>query len=111
MTLLALILLAASAAFADARKASLKTVDLGYAKYQSDVSLAEGVTSFLGVRYAAPPIGASYLLPFQIMNTDVYIRRSTFPRTSSAILCKRNAERHSTARPVLAGCWGGSDGF
>ena len=53
-------LLAAFAAVVNASNPSLKTVDLGYAKYQSDVSLAEGVTSFLGVRYAAPPTGASY---------------------------------------------------
>jgi carboxylesterase type B len=32
-------------------------VDLGYAKYQTDVSLEDGVTSFLGIRYAAPPTG------------------------------------------------------
>lgn len=34
---------------------SLRLVDLGYAKYQSDLSLVPGVTSFLGIRYAAPP--------------------------------------------------------
>ncbi|KZV77342.1 alpha/beta-hydrolase [Peniophora sp. CONT] len=56
MAFLAL-LLVALATVADARNSSLKTVDLGYAKYQSDVSLAEGVTSFLGVRYATPPVG------------------------------------------------------
>ena len=54
------LLLTAFATVANASNSSLKTVDLGYAKYQSDVSLAEGVTSFLGVRYAAPPTGASY---------------------------------------------------
>ena len=43
-----------------ALNSSVKTVDLGYAQYQSDVSLAEGVTSFLGVRYAAPPVGKLY---------------------------------------------------
>ncbi|KAJ7512423.1 alpha/beta-hydrolase [Mycena galericulata] len=34
---------------------SPKVVDLGYASYQSTLSPAEGVTSFLGIRYAAPP--------------------------------------------------------
>ncbi|VDC07276.1 unnamed protein product [Peniophora sp. CBMAI 1063] len=57
MILLTFALLSASAVSANARNSSLKTVNLGYAKYQSDVSLAEGVTSFLGVRYAAPPVG------------------------------------------------------
>ncbi|TFY71855.1 hypothetical protein EVG20_g1158 [Dentipellis fragilis] len=37
--------------------AVFRTIDLGYATYQSNVHLAEGVTSFLGIRYAAPPIG------------------------------------------------------
>ncbi|KAI0033946.1 alpha/beta-hydrolase [Vararia minispora EC-137] len=35
----------------------LKSVDLGYATYQTDVGLDVGVTSFLGIRYAAAPIG------------------------------------------------------
>ena len=35
----------------------LKVVNLGYATYQSDLSLEDGITSFLGVRYAAPPVG------------------------------------------------------
>ncbi|KAJ6532713.1 alpha/beta-hydrolase [Mycena vulgaris] len=38
--------------------ASSRVVDLGYAAYQSNLSLEEGVTSFLGIRYAAPPVGA-----------------------------------------------------
>lgn len=29
----------------------------GYATYQSDFSFEPGVTSFLGVRYANPPLG------------------------------------------------------
>jgi hypothetical protein len=36
----------------------IKVVDLGYATYQTDVSLDEDVTSFLGMRYAAAPLGA-----------------------------------------------------
>ncbi|KAJ7699486.1 alpha/beta-hydrolase, partial [Mycena metata] len=38
---------------------SARTVDLGYATYQSNLSLdpGSGVTSFLGVRYAAAPTG------------------------------------------------------
>jgi len=42
---------------AQASPSPLKVVDLGYAKYQTDVSLEDGVTSFLGIRYAAPPTG------------------------------------------------------
>jgi carboxylesterase type B len=32
-------------------------VDLGYAKYQADKKFLTGITSFLGVRYAAAPVG------------------------------------------------------
>lgn len=35
----------------------MKQVDLGYATYKSNLQLVDGVTSFLGVRYAAPPTG------------------------------------------------------
>ncbi|VDC03514.1 unnamed protein product [Peniophora sp. CBMAI 1063] len=38
-------------------QSSVKTVDLGYATYQTDANIDIGVTSFLGVRYAAPPTG------------------------------------------------------
>ncbi|KAL0950288.1 hypothetical protein HGRIS_010267 [Hohenbuehelia grisea] len=40
-----------------AAEGSPKVVDLGYIKVQSDLSLVEGVTSFLGVRYAKAPTG------------------------------------------------------
>ena len=48
---------ALSSLFSTPQNLSVKSVDLGYAKYQTDTSLAQGVTSFLGIRYAAPPIG------------------------------------------------------
>ncbi|TFY71854.1 hypothetical protein EVG20_g1159 [Dentipellis fragilis] len=51
---LALLATASCSAHADT---PFKTVDLGYASYQSNVNLVQGVTSFLGVRYAAPPVG------------------------------------------------------
>lgn len=40
-----------------AQDITLKVVNAGNVRYQSDVSLDVGVTSFLGIRYAAPPIG------------------------------------------------------
>jgi hypothetical protein len=43
--------------FAHASSTTSKVVNLGYATYQSDLNLEDGVTSFLGVRYAAPPVG------------------------------------------------------
>ncbi|TFY52605.1 hypothetical protein EVG20_g10483, partial [Dentipellis fragilis] len=36
---------------------AFKLVNLSYAQYQSNVHLDDGVTSFLGIRYAAPPTG------------------------------------------------------
>lgn len=32
-------------------------VDLGYAQYQGTVDSADNQTQFLGIRYAAPPLG------------------------------------------------------
>ncbi|KZV69261.1 alpha/beta-hydrolase [Peniophora sp. CONT] len=49
--------IALNSLFSGQQNLSVKSVDLGYAKYQTDVTLAEGVTSFLGIRYAAPPTG------------------------------------------------------
>jgi len=49
--------LAATICFVRAQAVPLKRVDLGYASYQTDISLANGVTSFLGIRFAAPPTG------------------------------------------------------
>ena len=49
-----------------ANSASLRVVDLGYAKYQTDVSLEEGVTSFLGIRYAASVAGKCLSIFFEI---------------------------------------------
>ena len=37
----------------------LKVVSLGYATYQSNLSLEAGIISFLGVQYATPPTGKS----------------------------------------------------
>ncbi|KZV68239.1 alpha/beta-hydrolase [Peniophora sp. CONT] len=47
----------AAQSFVLAQNTTLKVVDLGNVTYQSDVNLDIGVTSFLGIRYAAPPIG------------------------------------------------------
>ncbi len=33
-------------------------VDLGYAKYQATLNTASDITNFLGIRFAAHPIGA-----------------------------------------------------
>ncbi|VDC03533.1 unnamed protein product [Peniophora sp. CBMAI 1063] len=50
-------LLLSTALCAVAQNTTLKVADLGDVTYQSDVNLDVGVTSFLGIRYAAPPIG------------------------------------------------------
>ncbi|CCM06693.1 uncharacterized protein FIBRA_08980 [Fibroporia radiculosa] len=40
-----------------ASAASPPTVDLGYAQYQGAVDSTTNITSFLGIRYASPPVG------------------------------------------------------
>jgi hypothetical protein len=39
--------------------ATASIVDLGYAQYQGSVDTTTNTTSFLGMRYAAAPLGAS----------------------------------------------------
>jgi carboxylesterase type B len=36
---------------------SAPIVDLGYAKYQGALNITSNVTTFLGIRYAAAPVG------------------------------------------------------
>ena len=60
-----------------ANSAPLRAVDLGYAKYQTDISLEEGVTSFLGIRFGASVAGTSlfHLLRKCIVSANhVYFR-------------------------------------
>ncbi|KAA1475667.1 alpha/beta-hydrolase [Dentipellis sp. KUC8613] len=57
LQLIQTLLVAVAGVRAAAVDSPYKRVDLGYATYQSNVHLDEGVTSFLGVRYAAPPTG------------------------------------------------------
>jgi hypothetical protein len=44
-------------------------VDLGYASYQGVYNESDSVTTFLGIRYAAPPIGTSLFWPFSHRQT------------------------------------------
>ncbi|VDC03515.1 unnamed protein product [Peniophora sp. CBMAI 1063] len=72
-----------------ARSNGEKIVDLGYATYRTDVSLDVGVTSFLGMRYAAPPTG---------------VRRFRAPAPPARVKGIQNA----TVQPDE--CWQSSDG-
>lgn len=49
-------LVAALPASSSPKRTVSPTIDLGYAKYQG-VSLEAGVDQYLGIRYAAPPLG------------------------------------------------------
>ncbi|KAJ3520878.1 hypothetical protein NMY22_g12549 [Coprinellus aureogranulatus] len=51
------LVLLTSLAYALAQNSSSLVVDLGYAKYQGVPSTAGDTSSFLGIRFAAPPIG------------------------------------------------------
>ena len=60
-----------------AHAASIKVIDLGYARFESDLSLVDGVTSFLGLRYAAPPTGnLSVVSCHRIVRNDVSLQES-----------------------------------
>ncbi|KAG0708779.1 Alpha/Beta hydrolase protein [Suillus ampliporus] len=50
-------LLALEALSSPATTTSAPIVNLGYAQYQGSVDTATNITSFLGIRYAAPPVG------------------------------------------------------
>ncbi|KAG1750596.1 Alpha/Beta hydrolase protein [Suillus paluster] len=50
-------LLALEALSSPATTESAPIIDLGYARYQGSVDTATNITSFLGIRYAAPPVG------------------------------------------------------
>ncbi|KAA1475671.1 alpha/beta-hydrolase [Dentipellis sp. KUC8613] len=63
--------------------AVFRTIDLGYATYQSNVHLTEGVTSFFGIRYAAPPVGK---LRFAAPQTPRRVREIQ-NATKSALQC------------------------
>ncbi|KAG1811213.1 Alpha/Beta hydrolase protein [Suillus subaureus] len=51
------LLLALEALSAPAATVSAPIVNLGYVQYQGSVDTATNITSFLGIRYAAPPVG------------------------------------------------------
>ncbi|KAG0695774.1 Alpha/Beta hydrolase protein [Suillus ampliporus] len=53
-------LLALTSLSAAAIATSAPIINLGYAQYQGSVDTATNTTSFLGIRYAAPPVGASF---------------------------------------------------
>jgi hypothetical protein len=53
------LLLALQALASPVATITASTVNLGYAQYQGSVDTATNTTSFLGIRYAAPPVGTS----------------------------------------------------
>lgn len=48
-------------------------IDLGYAQYQGSTDPATNITSYLGIRYGAPPTGEPDTLPIKLLNNDVAI--------------------------------------
>lgn len=89
---------------------SMRVVDLGYAKYQSDLSFVEGVTSFLGLRYAAPPTGTQFycfsLLVFSCLEQWVYHvsidRSATMESAAATSICARSSGCYNTAASMLS---------
>jgi hypothetical protein len=88
----------------------LKVVNLGYATYQSDLSLEDGVTSFLGVRYAAPPTGKSSPVSFLVVLFLSLLITSHRPfameSSSSTSGSDWNSECYSAALPMPPGTSG-----
>jgi acetylcholinesterase len=60
------VLLALEALSSPAATVSAPIINLGYAQYQGSIDTATNTTSFLGIRYAAPPVGAFSLVYFTI---------------------------------------------
>jgi len=52
------VLLTLEASSSPAATVSAPIVNLGYAQYQGSIDTTTNITSFLGIRYAAPPVGA-----------------------------------------------------
>lgn len=69
---------AASPAYALADAQAPETVHLGYATYQGTFNATSNITNFLGVRFAAPPVGMSQGLHRNGVLTALTSYRRTF---------------------------------
>ncbi|KAJ7507092.1 Alpha/Beta hydrolase protein [Mycena galericulata] len=74
-------------------------VDLGYATYHSDLSQADGVTSFLGVRYAASPEGDRRWRAPQLPSKVLGVQNATTPPPQCLHLPLVGTPGHSTTSP------------
>lgn len=90
----------------------LRQVDLGYAKYQSNLSLEAGVTSFLGIRYAAPPTGMWNHFVQIIIATKQPLGQNRFkkPQPPAVVAGFQNATKQPTQcfQQFLEGAMGAS---
>ena len=81
LPLLFLALLARSAALPVQENRVTEPVDLGYAKYRGHINGAD-VKEFLGMRYAAPPLGSlRFRAPADPIATSIIEEASTFGPT------------------------------
>jgi hypothetical protein len=82
-------------------------VDVSYSKYQG-VSLENGVTQWLGVRYAAPPVGdLRFAAPCDPVKNKTTIVADTVSNLNrfSPLPCLSLLTIHLTAWKLLFGYW------
>jgi len=82
----------------ESRNAAGPVVDLGYAQYQGSTNGTTDITSFLGIRYAAPPIGS---LRFQAPQAP-YSATGVQAATAFPVQCYQAAEGNSTNNPIVS---------
>ena len=68
-----------------------QVVNLGFATYQGTLSSATNISSFFGLRYASPPVGASLVTPLLPSPTNVSYRKTALPTAKATSYCQRRA--------------------
>ena len=80
---------------------TVPTVNLGYAQYQGAADIVTNTTSFLGIRYAATPVGTRSVVVVRAFHRGLIDhpspRKLAMGRTSTPLHTARGTERYDTA--------------